>query len=869
MSHFRSVIDPRSERRIEYLRELNIARAFMLSEQWLALEGAVASTDGRIFASRYTRQDPRAKIPRPVENETLPLVDNEIAKQARRRSTARVRTVAFQEGTLGSGGREVAQGILDWHLEAINWSGRRVAGLRHEVLYGTMYIWSYLDQSFLKTVRVGITDARRCTHGCDFVLASPAIPEKAAMRDGYNLNDPSRVKRAVGTDESGLPTVDYTARTCLACGGPLEEFAPMGDMLESPDAFGRDLYEEVPLNQPDIEMPPPHEVYPDNDGAGYELFRDVPRWYRAAPRDLDWIKSHYAHIPEVAKLKADPVEEISRFTPVDGIYGYNGTVRGSKMWRNHAVVYTAVCNPYLDWEDGRFVEAVGSERGPITLRDEPLFRPSKRKKGLQIPLVKIAGARLIVKDGEIQGQGIVRPNISPQNRVNMCFSQIVDTRQRGGVDGLLVPDDMQLTSGMFYGFTGRVVRFRPSVSNPQYVPAFLRAHTMDQGVYQEIDRTIDRMQNRVGAQDADVGKAPRNVSAASAIQLLLEQVAVRRELREQEVTEAFREVFSHQLLLLAEFAIEPRQYRTEVQKGKWEYKTFSGQDLEGHTDVVVEEAAGYDAQAFEREAMIQALQMGVVQPTTPYSRREVLRVLGTSTRPLDEENVQISDAESKWYAFRDNQIIPVIDPDLDDHYLMFMVYGRFLKSNEGVQMAQEANWPQILTVISGWEDKLSKARQLDQKIRGLMAAAQSPPSPPSPGLPGPGGVPLPPPPSPGDQARMILGGMTQAGVDPRSMMMPQEVTQQILYVWARMAQQAQAPDFTQIPFTQFMAVVRGHRLLGEGKKAMAMGSPTMAAPGGSSTTAGTEPVLGSTATPGQGTPSEAAGLPAGATPAQG
>jgi hypothetical protein len=131
-------------------------------------------------------------------------------------------------------------------------------------------------------------------------------------------------------------------------------------------------------------------------------------------------------------------------------------------------------------------------------------------------------------------------------------------------------------------------------------------------------------------------------------------------------------------------------------------------------------------------------------------------------------------------------------------------------------------------------------------------------------------------------ARMQLQGMMQAGQDPGEMMLPTALVPQILYVWRRMGesalQQAQQappqqppqigpdgtpippafeppfpPNFTEMPFTQFMATVRAHRILGEGKKSLAQSGPVAAAPGGAATTAGTEPVLGSTAQPGTGT----------------
>lgn len=828
-----TVIDPKSDRRIDLLQEANISRAYYLSDQWLKLDSKSPLDSNRTV--RFTRQDPRSKIPRPVENEIMPIVDNEAAKEYRRKSSAYVRPLALQESTGAYGGGITANGILDWHLETIHWPRKWRSGILRNILYGTVYFWSYLDQSHLKTVKVGITDARRCQKGCDFSLSSLDIPEDEGRKAGLNLNSRAVARDVSFDDQTGAINTALTARACLECGGPLEEFTAMAGEHDK-DSLGRDLFEDLPLNQPNVEVFSTREVFPENDGIGFDDPADVREFYRAVPRSMDWIYEHYAHVPGVEDLTPDSPETFLQWGLTDGAYSFGSNSYGRSQWRNHKLVKTAISDVTGRFAMGRYIEMAGN----LVLRDSDLFRPSRRTEDVIIPLVKVTCARFLVKDGELQGQGIVRPLISVQNRINMIASQTIDTRQRNGVSGLLVTEGTKLTAGWLDGYTGRVVRYRPDPTAPNGQPQFIETKTIDQGVYQEKDRLLDHAQRSSGAQDVDIGKAPKNVSAATGIQLLLEQVAGRREGRQQEMTDALKDVFSHQLLLLAEYAIEPRQYRVQLQNGKWEYRTFSSMDLEGHTDVVVEEQAGYDTKAFEREVVVQALQMGVLQPTTPYAKREVLKAMGMPMKPLDEENVQMSDFEAKWYRFRDDQIVPVVDPDLDDHWLAYSLYGRFLKSSEGVQLSKDANWPQTLLMIAGWEEKRQQALQMSQQSEMLIAKVKRQ--------------------DPG--AMMIFQGMMQQGEDPRFMVMPKDVSLQILYIWQRMG--VNPAD----PHTRFQAVVRAHKVLGEADKAEAMMGPKLAAPGGASTTAGTQPVLGSSATPGTGTPAEAAALPGGGSPPQ-
>lgn len=828
---FHNICDPESPRRIELVREWQIARAFYLSHQWLELSTVSADTRRSVH---YTAPDPKKRIPRPVDNIVLPIVDNEAAKLYRRKSTAYVRPIALQEGSSGKyTGAAKATDIMEWQFDNVGWPRDRRAHILQDVLYGTAFAISFLKQSYLDSVRVGSTTAIRCYKGCDLLLASPTLPAQQYERDfGYN---PERAKRTVLIDkESGNTSYKYKAVSCPKCGGPLGSHFPTEEQMAEGDTFGRPLYDDHPKNQPDIEIPEPWEMYAYNEGLGYNDPTQVPCWYRAVPRPTDWVKEMY---PWAAKLvEKDDAQEIAKYFPITGEYAYGSQgalgVGQRNTWKDHTLIFSAYCTtPTMDYPNGRWVEIGGGE----VLREEDMFRPAKRKPDVKVPLVRVTASRFFPADGEVFGQGLVTGIRSTQNRVNMMISQVTDTRQRHGVDAIMASDGMRLTAGWVEGYNGRVVRWGVDPANPGLEPKPIPSRMIDQGIWQEYDKALASAQNFGGAQDVDIGKAPRNVSAATAIQLLQEAVHGRREAREQELTDAFREIYSHQLLLLAEFAVEPRTFRRKTQSGQWEYLEFSGLDLEGHTDVIVEEQAGYDARSFERETVLAAIQASVLVVQSAYQRREVGKAIGLPAKAMDEENVQISDCEAKWYAFRNHAVVPTIDVEIDDHPIMFQTYGRYLKSAEGKEIVEKAGWPAMLPLIAGWDKKLVAARLLDQQVRALESQAES-------------GI------EPGaTQAIAQLTFFMQQGKPPEMMKLPEAVEQQILQIWAY-----QGVDITQ-PFVQFMAVVRAHMLYAEARKAAAMVGPRMAAPGGGRTVAGTEPVMGST--PVVGSDAEAAGLP--------
>jgi hypothetical protein len=828
---FKTRID--SPYRLELLRAMSIAKAMVENEQWLDLN----TTDKEKWrAFRFHSPSPNARFPRPITNEILPIFDNEVAKSARRKSTAYVRPVAAQEGTTGAAGAMKANEILEWHLETIGWDRKRIEAVRISNLFGTVGLWSSLDQDFRTSIRIGITDARRCK-GCSSVLASEQLPQdylSLASSRGLRTDHSTVMQEPIypepgSSQGAGSRDLSYRfeARGCPKCGDKLEQWIPDKTEMKGEDLLGRPLNQETSLNQPDIEVFGPDEMYPENEGIGITDPRNMRKFLRARPVPMEYIYDHYPHLADY--VRPDDSRELSDRYFNLGLYGYQntGTSPDRDLFKDHVMLYTELCDVTKrgGYDHGRLVEFAGGVR----LRDEDLYRKSTRTDGVIIPLVKTAFGRYFIRQGHLMGMGLVTPLVSLQSRINMTWAQIVDTRQRHTVNGVMVTEGMRVTAGWVDGYNGRFVKFSPDPQGPDFQPQFIPARTIDGGVYQELDRTQERMQWIAGTQDVDMGKAPRNVRAATAIQMLIDQANGRRYLREAEFLYAFKEIFSHQLLLLAEFAREPRSFRVKNAANKWEYRSFTGLDLEGHTDVVVEEQASYDVRAYEREAILEAITNKLILVTTPYARREVAKAIGVPLKAFDEENTQITDAEAKWYAFRDRKIVPVPDPDLDDHWFMFSTYGRFLKSTDGVRLAIEAGWLEMMPLLSGWEENYSKAVTADKMIRQMLADAKAPANQAAIRMGQP---------DPAMAARQGLMELIQGGQDPKAMMLPADVKQRVLIIWQRLG-----ADVSQ-PYVQFRAVVATHKLLFIDKKGAAMLGPVPAAPGGMQTPFGTEPTAG-------------------------
>lgn len=840
----------RSTYRAELMREWNLAKAYYETIQWVRLD---ARSDPR-RAIRFTQQDPADEIPKPVQNECLPIVDNEIAKLGRRQSKPYVRARITDAAKAGAADR--ANQVLAHHLERVRWNRKRRRGIYKEVLFGTGIWKSYWKTDYRETIPLGVTGAVKCAGSCVFTLASPEVPETALGR--LPPTDPSLLqpKTTIDYDASNFErSTSFEVKGCPLCGGPLEPARLLPSEAQGLDAVGRPLSQDVPMGDAEIEPVSPFDFFPENEGIDVSP-EDLQQFGQATPRSLAWVAANFdvevrsdGYYKDDEKITPDDPIRIAEQHPILGEYAYwSQGPKGSldrNLYRNHVMVREAYELPTRRYPLGRALVIAGR----IVLMDDDLMLPSRHQPGQYFPRVKYCIARFWPRDGEFFAQGIMVPLFSPQNRINMTYSQIVDSRERHGTDAIMLSKGMKLLSpGWTKSFSGRAIVVELDPEMPQQWPQQVQARVMDPRVFQEVDRTREYMQQASGAQDVDLGRAPRNVSAATAIQLLQERAAERRDSREQELRDCFQEVFSHQLTLLSEKVLEKRPYL--VPRGKnWEQQEFEGSDLAGLTDVQVEEEASYDLRAFEREGVIQAINLKLYEVDTPFARREAIKAMGLPLSILDETNVQVSDAERKWFDFKQNGVVPPVDPSEDSHLLHWQVYGKFLKSDDGITIKQSTGWFQILPMLTGWEDRLTMAQLADAMARQSISMQQQ-------------GIP------------------TQLPVPAEQMLLPQALEQQIYKVWQDMIQsgvqkkiqEGRPPSFPfPLPpptqsFLAFKAVTEAHRLYAEGKKAQAMvpGQAPLAAPGGGMTPAGTEPVPGQpVSTLGQGAQQPQAPQPAG------
>lgn len=818
--------DTRSPKRQEELKELAESDALWASQHWLQM--VPEQQAGRIprFASLA---DPT--IPQTVNNRILELQDNEYAKLLRRKSKGRVRSKVSREGEQGAA--KVGDEILEHHLKSIKWPTTRSRGTFRYIAYGTMYLRSYWKTDYTETIRVGIEGACKClSPGCGCTYASrdlkPEVaiglpPGLAAREDKFDM-------------DAGTMKTSFKLQMCAQCGAPMKDgYTPTPEEAIGADPFGAPLGQDVAKGNACLESLHNATVYCENEGIGMEP-ETLTEWCIEEIKSLDWVKATFKH-PKLEELKPEDPVMLAERSYTLGEYGHEQNIRSVEnrnVYRNHVRVRWFHKKGLRAEDMGRYAIMAG----PLLITDSDLAFQTvdgKGRKGKELRS-KLIIARFWRREGEIRGLPMNSVLKSPQRRINMTGSQLADHRERSAKLIVSTPG-MKIRQGRALGLTGGHLVIDPDPEYPKGLE-IVETKPMDPGVYQEVEWNERFMREAVGAQDADTGKQPAAGTPAIRYKLEADQAAIRRLPREEELSEAFKEAFSHQLVLLQQFAREPREYWVEGPGEQWEEKAFQGADLVDQTDIEIEDEASFDEDAYTKEMLLEADNRMLIPKDDPVVVHEVFKVLGLPASIGERRKRQIEDASRKWAKFKDEGKVPVIEPTQDDHAVFFNFYGKALKDDDGLALKEKARWDEILPLIAGWDGpagKLAQAEQMDAQVRQWQAQAMmQPPAPPQ-----ATGDPLLDEQQNGAYQQQAQGiqlaqqGLATIPGGVESALLPDYIADRIATVWTRILQAKMYPiSPEQVTFLRFEAVVEAHGLLLEREAQAAMaGQAQAAAPG--------------------------------------
>jgi hypothetical protein len=827
-----------SRHRLARFRRWERSRLYYESIQWLEPDKvSITSSDGTNFTPFWQpiEVDSDEWYPMPVMNEIAPAVQNEKARILGAGSRPYVRPKSSDTDIERAA--KMATDVLKDALERLGWARKEDLASLHMPLYGQSIFKTQWELDWRKTFDAPVEDARYCTE-CQSVLSNEMIPGKYISDEQAD----SDVFRSRTEAKGEYPDFSYEARKCISCGGPLAKYNLQQEGEK--DMFGRSLFEPIPIGEVALSIVSPYDFFPQNEGLDGE---NSEEFYEEHVESLEWIAAHYKN---GYKVKAESAHSMMRWHPTIGA-GYvsaGGELGGEGLYGHHAIVREFHKKPWVEADEngvprmnrGRSIVMANKE----VLLDEDFLIESQNNPGVDIPRVEYALCPWEVREREMFGISAVELVYSLQDAINCLLSQVQDARHRFGSPKILAEEGMDINRSGFSnsGYPSDIWYFSPA--EPGQVPTLFGNTQMQGNWAAELDRYIEGIARIFGTMDIEIGEAPKNISAASAVMYLGEKASERRKARIARFADAKKRVYSHVLALIHEMYREERQYTVRGRNDKWEIKSFTGADLKGQDDVVIDNESVYDVKMFRREVIKDGISAGTITVDTAAAKRRINEEWGVPREINEELNNQVEMAEEEWLQFdEDESYTLAVEAKCDDHLIHFKTHALSLQQQKAKELMSMLRWNEAELLLWGWDEQYDAIAQMEQFLK-------SPPTPAP--QPGPSGEVMP------EAAEMQAQEMAmRQQIEAQLASIPKAPELRIYSIWRNMlvgSSQIEEPRLTAIlRLARFKAHLMAHYILGQEALAAAGGGmPLPAAPGGSETISGVIPGNPAQAIPGPG-----------------
>jgi hypothetical protein len=676
---------------------------YILGNQWIELDRAVLldSSRGYVFRDIPGRQG--VELPRPMSNYTGSAAEVELAALLRRKLVPSIITTSRDPRDQAAA--KQARELLDYRNYVNNWPSKRHLFTFLAIVTGTAIMRSFWDERWTDLTEIASPSAMQCP-ACNKVISSPLVESR--LVEGL----PGAVPVEADHLEQGMYS-NLTA--CPACGEPsLAPYVMSREDAQGVDTFGRPLKMQVPKGNTAVEVDDIFETYPENSGVG--VTPDTCRvWGTVKVRSVEWVEEHYPERCE--EVRPEDPYTLMRYHPLLGEWAYLGNYNrnlDSNIYSHHVRVYDIHADPSYKNPAGRsFVLA-----GDVVLENGTLMREIDTPEGkLKVKRVNYAAARYKIRHGEFWGYSLVEDCISPQNRLNGMDAQIIDALELMGSPNILVPESMELSGpewNVDYG-GGKFLRYQLDPLNPTVQPRIFPEQIPNIGpMYQQRSLAIQDIRDLAGPQAIEVGADVKNVSTTTGLVFMGEQADRRREPREEEIVAAYEKTWKHQLDLLWVLRAEPDEYWAEREDG-WAKEQFDRMAIRGQTQIRVEKQSYVDKSLYQREAVREAMQEGLYRLDSQLAIKKVLDYRGLPSDINTELNRQVELAERTWADFLDKNLVPQVDTTLDDFRIRFQTIATLMLENDGIERTNQAQWPQLIPVLAGWEEELLRLETVDAK----------------------------------------------------------------------------------------------------------------------------------------------------------
>jgi hypothetical protein len=142
----------------------------------------------------------------------------------------------------------------------------------------------------------------------------------------------------------------------------------------------------------------------------------------------------------------------------------------------------------------------------------------------------------------------------------------------------------------------------------------------------------------------------------------------------------------------------------------------------GTIKVKMKAAAGYDQALYDKEAVSEAIGMGLYRLESPVDVQQALKLMRLPQSVNEGHQVQIKRAEMAWSDFVRDGTVPFLDEGLYDPMVWYPIFQKRWLGDESLVMQRAVEFDAVWARLAGWQEVLEQAEAEDAVLRQLYEA---------------------------------------------------------------------------------------------------------------------------------------------------
>lgn len=711
------------------------------NQQWLSeASPALFSTGAGYGISPFLQPiRDRSWCPRPVQNEMLPVLQNEVARLLGGGTSFKVRRT--QQSTRIDEAASLGEDVLKWQNIQLDWPGIEREFVRDMVVFGIGVLRTGQVTDWQRTITK--PEPLRACPNCQFMMLEKSLGEDESIDGkpawdivskfgGQGLNF-----RAAGTEdfrrpefdpgEDASPTPRAKLDRCPMCGA-VDLISRPPESGETVDFRGEPVRSNIPLNDVNVATITPYDFFPARRGR-LDPDKRMRTWHRETIVSLDYVARYFEKGYRVTP--DSDVRQRAMWHPQgleDGRFAHLIGAGDSTDYEDCCVLRESARDPYFTMKEdgtrqyhdkGRWIISAGNE----VLIDEDLMIVDKRSGDL-VPRVQVQYAQWEPLPGSCFGMPLMSYLRTMQDKINTIDAQVQQMRHTFGNPKLLLPPgtSMEYVGQASGGYQNDVYTY--TGNQP---PTEIKGQSLAGDWKAEYQYSLEGIQRVSSTRDVEQGNAPAGVTAASALELLAAKASVTRQPRENGKKICIQSSLKHRLQLMGALYETPRQFVASERGDRDAIRSFKGTDLVGQYDVVIEPEPFVESPILRREAATEAFKEGTLPIRTAGDRERYLRAKGVPNDIAPGQGVQVKEARGEALRFMDvtdtpngevakRGETPVVKGRLDDDEIHIGQHTEDWFSSDFARLRK--NWPKIAKITYGWMDEYTaiRAQMKDLKL---------------------------------------------------------------------------------------------------------------------------------------------------------